>query len=319
MQKVVILGAAGALGQSVGAALAARGQPMRVVGRSEEKLKKAFGSLGAEIVPADLTTEAGCAKALEGVEVAAYTLGLNYSARDFEAYAPMMRACVAAAKKSGLKKLLLVSNVYPYGRPVTPTVAEDHPRSPCSVKGTHRKAQEDVLLGAHDPSGLHTVSLRLPDFYGANAELSLAHLVFHSAVRGARADVLGPIDTPHEFVFVPDVGPVVLDLLGKSDGFGTAYNFAGPGTITVRELSTQVYAAAGVGAPKLRIAGRTMLRFIGIFSPVMRELVEMQYLQETPVLLDDAKLRAHLPGLKKTPYAEGIQQTVEAYRAAVKA
>lgn len=319
MKKFVILGAAGAIGQSVAAALASRGVPTRVVGRSEDKLRKAFGSLGAEIFPADLTTEAGCASALAGADVAAYTLGLNYSAKDFEAYGPMMQACVAAAKRVGLRKLLLVSNVYPYGRPTTPTVAEDHPRTPCSVKGTHRKTQEDVLLAAHDAGGLSTVSLRLPDFYGPNATLSLAHLVFESAVRGARADVLGPIDTPHEFVFVPDVGPVVLDLLGKDDGFGTAYNFAGPGTITVRELATKAYADAGAGAPKLRIAGKTMVRFLGLFSPVMRELVEMQYLQETPVLLDDRKLRAQLPTVKKTPYVEGIAKTVEGYRAAAKA
>ncbi len=287
-----------------------------MVGRSEDKLRRAFGALSAEIVPADLTTEAGCARALEGVSTAAYTLGLNYSAKDFEAYEPMMYACVAAAKKTGLKKLLLISNVYPYGRPTTASVAEGHPRNPCSVKGSHRKAQEDVLLSSHDPAGLHTVSLRLPDFYGPGAELSLAHLVFQSAVRGTRADVIGPIDTPHEFVFVTDVGPVVLSLLAADDGFGRAYNFADAGTITMREMATKAYAAAGAGAPKLRIAGKTMLRFLGLFVPVMRELVEMSYLQETPILLDDTALRARFPDLHKTSYDEGIQKTVAAYRAA---
>ncbi len=71
MERVAILGAAGAIGQSVAAALAARGVPIRVVGRSEDKLRRAFGARSAEIVPADLTTEAGCARALEGVSTAA--------------------------------------------------------------------------------------------------------------------------------------------------------------------------------------------------------------------------------------------------------
>ena len=37
------------------------------------------------------------------------------------------------------------------------------------------------------------------------------------------------------------------------------------------------------------------------------------------MLLDDRKLRAQLPTVKKTPYVEGIAKTVEGYRAAAKA
>ena len=40
----------------------------------------------------------------------------------------------------------------------------------------------------------------------------------------------------------------------------------------------------------------------------MRELVEMAYLQQTPVLMDDGDLRKLLPNLKKTSYDEGISQ-----------
>jgi hypothetical protein len=53
-----------------------------------------------------------------------------------------------------------------------------------------------------------------------------------------------------------------------------------------------------------------MLKFLGWFNPTMREVVEMLYLQETPVILDDRKLLARLP-VHKTPYDEGIQKTLE--------
>ncbi len=46
----------------------------------------------------------------------------------------------------------------------------------------------------------------------------------------------------------------------------------------------------------------------------MRELPEMVYLQETPVILDDRKLLAKFPGTRKTPYDEGIAQTIEFMR-----
>jgi hypothetical protein len=57
-----------------------------------------------------------------------------------------------------------------------------------------------------------------------------------------------------------------------------------------------------------------MLKMMGWFSPLYKELPEMLYLQETPVLLDDAKLRAKFPNLRKTGYDEGIAQTLEAMR-----
>jgi nucleoside-diphosphate-sugar epimerase len=64
-------------------------------------------------------------------------------------------------------------------------------------------------------------------------------------------------------------------------------------------------------APKYRAAGKLLLRIAGWFNPEIREVIEMLYLQETPVILDDSKLAAKLGELKKTPYDEGIRQTVE--------
>jgi nucleoside-diphosphate-sugar epimerase len=54
---------------------------------------------------------------------------------------------------------------------------------------------------------------------------------------------------------------------------------------------------------------------MGWFSPMMRELAEMAYLQETPVILDDSKLRERLGVLPKTSYAEGIRRTLDWMRA----
>ena len=47
----------------------------------------------------------------------------------------------------------------------------------------------------------------------------------------------------------------------------------------------------------------------------MCELVEMNYLQTTPVILDDLALRALLGPVQATSYADGIRRTLEAMRA----
>jgi hypothetical protein len=58
-----------------------------------------------------------------------------------------------------------------------------------------------------------------------------------------------------------------------------------------------------------------MLRILGLFQPILRELVEMNYLLTDPFIMDDRALTALLGGLKKTPLREGLKQSVDAARA----
>lgn len=310
--KVTIVGAAGAIGITSYHSLLAAGHTLRVVGRSADKLR---GFAEAEQVAADVATAEGCTKAVAGMDAVVYTLGLPYTKAAFARYPAMLTTCLTAARQAGVKLFVLITNVYPYGIPETPLVAESHPRKPVSVKGEYRKQQEDVLLAADDASGMRTLSLRLPNFYGPDALLSVGDGIFKAAISGKTADVMAPIDTPQELVFTPDVGPVVAALLARPEAFGQAYNLAGPSHTTTRRFAEDIYRAAGQPKAKLRAAGRRMLGVLGIFSELLRELKETLHLWEHPVLLDDTKLRALLPELKKTSYEDGIRQTLAAYRA----
>ena len=108
---------------------------------------------------------------------------------------------------------------------------------------------------------------------------------------------------------MPDTGPVIADLASCAECYGQAWNFGGPGEINSLDFITRIYRAVG-RAPKYRTAGRGLLKIMGWFSPLMRELPEMLYLQETPLILDDSKLLAKFPNTHKTPYDEGIRRTI---------
>jgi nucleoside-diphosphate-sugar epimerase len=222
----------------------------------------------------------------------------------------MMRHCVEAASAEGVRRMVLITNVYPYGRPQTPTVSEDHPRLPGSVKGELRKQQEDIFLAANG-GGLETISLRLPDFYGPKVASSMMDMVVKAAVAGKTGNLLGPADRPHEFVFTPDVGPVVRALLQHEGPISGAFNFGGCGVISMRELAVLIFRAADHD-PRLRVMAPWLQAVLGLFVPILGELGEMRYLLETPVLLDDSKLRGVLPELTKTSYAEGARLVVAA-------
>ena len=132
-------------------------------------------------------------------------------------------------------------------------------------------------------------------------------------MKGGTANVIGPIDTPHEFIFVPDLAETLIALSEKDEAYGNAWNVAGPGLITTRQFADLVFGAVHRKS-RLRVIGKFMLRVAGLFDPVLRELVEMHYLWTTPVILDDTRLRQLLPRLHKTPYTEGIHATIEAMR-----
>jgi nucleoside-diphosphate-sugar epimerase len=313
IQKAAIFGAAGAIGTPVAAELDRRGIPFRVVGRTRSRLEAAFGKMAnAEIFEADVSDLRSAGAAARGVDTIFYCVGLPYPSHQL--HPVLMRTTVEAAASVGVKRLVLVSSVYGYGVPRTSHVAETHPRQPNSRKGEYRKAQEDVVLEAHQKGRLEGLIVRLPDFYGPGADLGLANPIFAAALAGKTANWIGPVNTAHEFVFVPDTGPVIVELALHPECYGEAWNFGGPGEINTMDFITRIYRAVG-RSPKYRTVGRGMLKIMGWFSPLFRELPEMLYLQETPVILDDHKLLAKLPDTHKTSYDEGIAKTLDWMRA----
>ena len=308
METVAIFGATGAIGVHVAAELKVRKMSAVVVGRSESRLRTAFAE-GEGLVrrTADLSSPEGARAACDGVHSIVYSVGAPYD--QFQLHPVMMRNTVNAAREAGVRRLIVISSVYSYGAPRTPRVAEDHPREPVTRKGKFRREQEEIAMSAQASGDLECIVLHLPDFLGPHAEQSFSTLLFRSALANQTANWLGDPGLPHEFIYVPDVAPVVVDLVQRDDVWGEHYNLAGFGAITGTEFLDQIYSAAS-RRPRYRSVGRPMLHLLGLFNPLMRELVEMSYLQETPVILDDSKLQLKLGPITKTPYANAITATV---------
>ncbi|WP_345813837.1 NAD-dependent epimerase/dehydratase family protein [Paraburkholderia sp. PREW-6R] len=311
--KVGLFGAAGAAGRIIGAALGAAGRDYRVVGRSREPLDASFGhDPHAEIVTWNPDDPASIRAAAAGLQTVIYLVGVPYD--QFAKHPPLMERTLAGVTAAGVERFILIGTVYPYGRAQANPVTEIHPREPHTFKGTMRLAQENLVLDAHGRNNLSTLVLRLPDFYGPGIERSLLNGVFDAAVSGKRAQMIGPVDVPHEFIYLPDIGPVVEKLTRTPQAYGRWLHLAGAGTITQREVARHAYGLEG-REPKLMVAGKTMLRVVGLVNPLMRELVEMNYLMTEPLVLDDTALTQLIGPIAKTSYEEGIRRAVEAARA----
>jgi nucleoside-diphosphate-sugar epimerase len=313
--KYAIFGATGSVGKALAVELAKKGSSFRVVGRSKETLQRHFRAYEpfVEYCEADLGDPSAATRAAAEVDTIFYTVGVPYT--QFALHPKLIKIALEAAASAHVQRFVHVSTVYPYGIPQTNLVSESHPRNPVAFKGKMRKEQEDMVLAGDQRGGMRTTILRPPDFYGPDAELSYTRSIFDAAIKGRTANVIGPVDTPHEFIFVPDLAETLVALSEKAEGYGQAWNVAGPGLLTTRQFADLVFGAVHQ-KPRIRAAGKFVLRVMGLFNPFMREVLEMHYLWTTPVKLDDSRLRKLLPNLKKTPYAEGIETTIKAMKSA---
>ncbi|TCG06300.1 epimerase, partial [Paraburkholderia steynii] len=302
-------------GRSITHALSAAGRRYRVIGRGRQALQASFGHDPlAEVATWNPDDPATIAAAATGLQTVVYLVGVPY--HQFEQHPVLMQKTLDGLRAAGVQRLILIGTVYPYGRARSTSVTESHPREPHTFKGKMRLAQENLVIDAHGHDGVETLVLRLPDFYGPGVERSFLHGVFEGAAKGTRAQMIGPIDVPHEFVFMPDVGPVIERLSRTPEAFGRVLHLAGAGTITQREIAERAYALAQ-REPKLMVANKTMLRVMGLFNPLLREMVEMHYLLTDPVVLDDSALTKLIGPVRKTSYEAGIAQSLAAAQRAM--
>jgi nucleoside-diphosphate-sugar epimerase len=305
---VALFGGSGTVGQALAQLFAP--QSFRVVGRSLSQLQSAFAPYpGADLAVWDQANPETAVAALQGIQTLVYLVGVPYT--DFRLHPVLFNQVLTAAIKAGVERCVLVGTVYPFGFATTSLVREDHPRNPHTFKGQMRKQQEDVLLAADAAGRIRGTILRLPDFYGPKIPRSYLTGQFQAAAQRKTAQLIGPLNTPHEYVFIPDVAKTLLRLIDEDGAYGHTWHLAGAGRITLAEVIKLVESSTGRHLRKF-VAGKRTLQLLGTFNPLLREVAEMHYLFTQPLFLDDNALSHLLGPLNKTPYPEGIRASLAA-------
>ncbi|HEY1868965.1 MAG TPA: NAD-dependent epimerase/dehydratase family protein [Candidatus Cybelea sp.] len=300
---VALFGATGAMGHALAPELQRRGIPYRAVGRDTERLHSEFP--GAQAASADFFTGDGVREAAAGIDTVIYLAGAPYT--EFFKHPIMVRNALDGAQAAGVMRFVHVAPVYSYGPPLTRPVPETQPHVPNTRKGRFRLEQEQAVL-ERNAAGFSTIVLHMPDFYGPQADLSYANTFIREARSGKTASFIGPLDAQREFLFVPDAAAPLLALAAQGDAYGRRWNLGGR-SIKARDFANAVFAALGK-PPKYRSVPKWVLQVAGIGMPMMREVAEMYYLFDSGFVLDDSALQHRLGGWTKTPFADGIAQTI---------
>ena len=301
-----LLGSGGSIGGPLTEALHKMGRHVRLVRRSAAA---EADTEGITHLAADLTKPADTLRAMADCEVVYIILGLPYSHRVWRRLWPRVMSNVIAAAQTQGSKLVFLDNVYMYGR-TTDGMTESTPNQPCSKKGLARTEVATMFMEAVQAGRITGLIARAPDFYGpAVANSVIGPFVVDRIVTGRRADWLGDPNLPHSFGYTPDIARA-LAVLGNDDAaYGRVWHTpTDPRDITGIEIMQRCAAAAGTRADYRAISSR-MMRMLGLFSPQLREVVEMMYQTEQPYRFDSSDFsKAYFAA---TPYDQGLDLVIQ--------
>lgn len=305
MQRILVTGATGSLGSNVVAEAARRGLEVHALVRDPGR---AHGADGVELVQGDALDAAALTRALEGREALFHLVNVALRPDWVDTTARLLDAALVACRATGAR-LVFPGNVWIYGRGVAgDAIPESRPPAPCSKLGRARLIKEERIRAA----GVRFVIVRLPEFYGPHVQ-TLTGPPLKQIVAGRTGLWFGPPDLAVEFVFMPDAARVLLDVGLAPDVDGGTFHLPGAAPTTPRAFFSQAIRVAGGGA-FVALPGWTV-RVAGVALPMARTFADILHLWEAPVLLDGTKLRARLPGLRSTPYQEGLATTIAWLRA----
>ena len=301
-----ILGANGVIGRELSRHLRPYTGRLRQVSRTP-----AAEAPDDEVVAADLLDPGATAAAIAGSEVTYLVAGLKYDARVWEEQWPVvMRNAIDGCRRHG-SALVFFDNVYAYGRVAGP-MTEETPYNPCSRKGEVRARIATTFMDEVRRGNLRGLIVRAADFYGPGAALSLTNaVVFERLKAGRRPQWIGDPHAVHTFTFTPDAGRSVAVLGNTPPAYGQVWHALTSDDPMTGERFVQM-ASALAGRPcRPQTVPRWMLRLAGMFSPTLRENMEMLYQFEHDYRFDSTKLQRAV-GLAATAYDEGIATTWQA-------
>jgi nucleoside-diphosphate-sugar epimerase len=313
LPTALVIGATGGIGGETAKALVRRGWRVRALTRDRDAARHKARWIGAvEWVVGDAMHEADMAAAAQGAAVIVH--GANPPKyRNWRGLAlPMLANAIAAARSSGAR-LVLPGNIYNFGPDAWPVLAESSPQTPETRKGAVRVEMENLLAAAAD-DGVRGMVVRAGDYFGPNQPASWVRDVMISPGKPVTSITYpGAHDVGHAWAYLPDVAEAMVRLIeieGELPEFDV-FHFAGHWLEDGVEMARALARVAGVPDARIRRLPWALLRLASPFSPLLREILEMRYLWQVPVRLDNAKLVARIGAEPHTPLDAALRDTLD--------
>jgi nucleoside-diphosphate-sugar epimerase len=298
----------GALGKAVMRELVRRGRRVRMVNRGG----KAAVPGGVEVRPGDATDPASTRELTAGASVVYQCAQPAYN--EWPEKFPAYQSGILEGAAANAAKLVVPENLYMYGRVKGP-LNEELPYAPTTRKGRVRARMAEDLLAAHRAGKVRAVAGRASDFYGpeALAQGIFGDRIIYPLLAGKKVSALGNLDLPHTYSFIDDFGRALVVLGSHDEAFGQAWHIPNAPTLTTRQILNIFFEEAGL-PPKMGAIPDSVVRLLGLFNPMVREVGEMLYEFNEPFVVDHTKFEKAFGNIA-TPQREAVRKTLDWFKA----
>jgi nucleoside-diphosphate-sugar epimerase len=302
---VIVVGATGRLGAACVYEFAKAGWRVSAVAR-HATVAKHSANQNVEWITADVGDIAATGSSISNADVLIYAANPPYTQWRGKALSMAKSALDLAQAKNAT--FFFPGNVYNFGESMPPVLTEQTPQSPNTVKGQIR-CEIEHEISTRTAHGLRAVTLRAGDFFGGGSGSWFDLFIAKSIYRG-KLIYPGPLDTKHAWAYLPDLARTFVALanaqLAQPFTAHAVFHFAGH-SVTGNEFLDMIESVARSrgNVPDRPLARGKMpwgfYRLLKHFVPILREVVEMEYLWRVPHSLDDTKLKRVIGEVIHTP------------------
>ncbi|MET1180480.1 SDR family NAD(P)-dependent oxidoreductase [Peribacillus simplex] len=309
MKKAIVLGATGGSGQVIVSELLSRGTEVIAFGRSRSKLERLMKehdhSQQLSYRIGDIFDYKTIVEAAEDAEVIFQCANVPYQEMALKLL--LLGESVMKATDILGKKIVIVDGIYIYGHQVAKG-DENHPKQPHTKKGQIRLEFEKLIF-SQKWKNARALIVRLPDYYGATSQNSYLQPTLNGLAANKTTVFIGDLKTPREYVYLPDAAKMIVEIAEKDNSYGENWNIPGPGLISGNEIIQIARQVTGQKKMVLPLT-KNIIQILGLFNPFMKEVVEIMYLTKEGFILDGEKYENRIGPIPKTPYKEGMEETM---------
>ena len=303
--KQTILGSGGAIGIELAKALTAHTTDIRLVSRNPKKV-----NLNDELFPADLTNREEVFKAIADSEIVYVTVGFAYNIKVWQKlWLPFIRNVVDGCIQHNAK-LVFFDNVYAIGSDNVKHITENSPISPCSKKGEVRAEVDKLILDAIEKKKLNAIIARSADFFSeVKGNSMVMNLIYDNLFKGKKAQWLGDAKNIHSISYTPDLAKGTAMLGNTPDVYNQIWNLPTDSEKITGEGWVNLFAKEMNASNKYQTLPNWLLKVLGLFIPIMKELPEMNYQYDRDYFFDSSKFNKRF-NYTPTTNAEAVKQTI---------
>ena len=225
---------------------------------------------------------------------------------------PMLDNTITAARISNAR-ILMPATIYNFGANAPSVVTENSPQIPTSRKGQVRVEMELKLQKA-GLEGVRSIVVRAGDFFGPGAGNSwLTRGIVMSRDRARTVYYPGPPEVGHSWAYLPDLAETMARLIdcGRPMSAYEVFHFRGHWFERGVEMAEEVCRALSISERRIKPFPWWAVKLGSPFVNAFHEMLEMRYLWQVSVQMDNSKLRTLIGAEAHTPLEAALAATLE--------